>query len=509
VAGRPKKLKIDAVRYVAHGDGDSRTFSSRSKAFAYIASAKRNVRVEAVYFVARGWELDMQRYPLAGEEKRAETDFSGKRFFERQFVLKGADRDALLMAAERRRRDSFIEHRFMLSDRRLRDQLAPASRKLAEEVLEDYYVSERDPEIEKETARKEAAEAEAERLAREARIPTVWQVFEDDLANRLKQGLIQSNTADTCRYEASALRHEVPHGREMVPLKDLRVSQVTEESVRNWYDRYSTTETRFGKLPSSKTLENTLNHLGAVRKALKSNPTLRDFAQRFEVVDELLVVARRVSHDTDGWRRRHRLSNAEVQRVLGACSTEMELAVVALALGGGRPPSELIAATWDHLEYDDAGHLWWHVSASGIERGGEVELRSQTKTKDVDYRQLSICRAHVPHVEALRGRSPFVLGDAAGEPMLPSEFSELVEALLTRAGVKRPGISTYSFRHTVGDEVERLLGRTARDLVLHGKRDRKTGGLHYSHAERDRRREELTFGGKPFGEHMPWASACP
>ena len=175
-------------------------------------------------------------------------------------------------------------------------------------------------------------------------------------------------------------------------------------------------------------------------------------------------------------------------------------------LAGPRPPSEPTAVQWADLEYDPAGNLWWHVVGSAIGLvGGELDLRAHTKTNDVDFRQLNIAKRFVPWIEALRGKSKFVLGPGE-EAMRPSDFTDMVESLFSKAGIEGVGISVYSLRHTVSDEIERILGRTARDLVLHGRRDRTTGGLHYSHAQRDRRRAELTIDGKPYGEHMVWAA---
>lgn len=447
----------------------------------------------------------MERHPLEGELLRDETDYSGRRFFEREFILKGPDRAVLEAAAERRRRNSFIKYCFELKDWNLRAQLAPDSRKFAEEVLEDYYVQQLDPKIEAKAIADAAAQAKTAEEARLAKIPTVWQAFEADLERRVRMGVVQENSADTCRYEANAFKLEVPYRDELVPLRDVKINQVTETVLRRWYDALSSTETRFGKLRSGKTLEHALNHLNSVRKALRRDPEHRSFASTFDVVEELLEEARQVSRDTDGWRRRMRMTNEQVIKVIGACTSELERAVIALALAGARPPSELVAVEWDHLEYDTRGHLWWHVCASAIERRGEVNLRESTKTRDVDHRQLSICERHVPWVEARRGKSRFVLGVEPQQPMSPTDLVNLIESVLERAEVKRPGISTYSLRHTVGDEVERILGRTARDLVLHGKRDKTTGGLHYSHAERDRRRAELEVNGLPYGDHMVWA----
>ncbi len=92
-------------------------------------------------------------------------------------------------------------------------------------------------------------------------------------------------------------------------------------------------------------------------------------------------------------------------------------------------------------------------------------------------------------------------------PCRPSDFTELVEDLISRAKIEGAGISTYSLRHTVADEVERILGpRTVQaDLVLHGRRDRTTGSLSTTPMPSEiGAGPSLTIDGKPYGEHMVW-----
>lgn len=504
MAGRPKTLKITPVRFTASRDGESKVFTSSREALQFIAGGKKNVRVEPTYFMARGWRLEMERVPLAGEEMLDEESYSGKRFFEAPFVIKGSTEAELRHRAEEIRRASFQKHWLFLGNPVFRAQLPPASRIEAKLAHETHYETVIDPIVERAEARRAAEEEQKRKEAKDAAIPTVMKTFEDDLDRRILQGHLQANSADTCRYEAASFRVEVPVNGQMTPFADLKISQVTSGLIRSWFNAYCARENKFGKLPSAKTAKHVLLHVASIRKALRRTDEYKAYAPAFDVVEELLEDAKRIKRDSDGWRKRHRLFNEEVLLVLEACKTEVEKAALALALAGGRPPSELAAAEWRHFALDDAGNLWWHVEASAIERKGQLLLRGHTKTIGADYRELNICRALAPWIENRRGKSNFVLGNQ-DKAISPADLVDLIEGVLERAKVLRPGVSSYSLRHTVGDEVERILGRTARDLVLHAKRDRTTAGMHYSHAERDRRRVELTFDGKPYGEHMAWA----
>jgi integrase len=502
--GRPRKIKIDAVQFIAFRDGESKRFTSRREALAYLAGAKRIARIEEAYYVCRGWELALDRYPEDEDDPLDDESFSGVRLTERQFVMKGSDRDALLEQAEARRFGSFAgRHTYLKNE--LLPALGAESRRYAKHVL-DRIVASEEAGIQRFDERKAKQAEQAEAVAREAAIPTIGQLFERALSRKIEQGVIQKNTVDSYRYQAAALKTPVA-GSPGTSLWDAQVHKVTEAAIQAWFEEYATTKTRFGKLPASKTLINALQVLADVTKALKRDPEHRQFADRLQVVETLLEEVHGATRDSDGWRNRSRLTNEQVLTVLDRCESDEERASMALLLAGCRPPSEPVALRWEHLEYDAKGNLWWHVSASAIEHvGGEIEVRNHTKTRDVDFRQLSICKSMAPWLEKLRGRSIYVLGSGA-TPMRPTDFVEMIEGLLVRADVTKPGISGYSFRHTVSDEVERLLGRTARDLVLHGKRDTTTGGLHYSHAERNRRRAELTIDGKPYGEHMVWAAS--
>ena len=185
----------------------------------------------------------------------------------------------------------------------------------------------------------------------------------------------------------------------------------------------------------------------------------------------------------------------------------MERGIVGLLLAGCRPPSELAYCQWDHFHEDENGNLWWQVQGRAVQLKGNITDESkQTKTKAVDYRQLSMSKRIRSLIEPLRGRSKYVVGTADGI-MQPSQVSKVTNEVLARAKIGGQGVSPYSFRHTVADEVERLFGREMRDLVLHGKRGNKTGDKHYSHAERERRCAELMVNGKPYGEAMAW-SGC-
>ncbi len=122
---------------------------------------------------------------------------------------------------------------------------------------------------------------------------------------------------------------------------------------------------------------------------------------------------------SDGWRNRHRLTNDSVAKSYrGRAKPTIEKGAVALMLAGSRPPSEPVAVRWEDLEFDAKGNLWWHVASSAIELlGGELDMRSHTKTQDVDFRQLNISKTICSVGRAtLKERSRFVLGDA-DQPM--------------------------------------------------------------------------------------------
>jgi hypothetical protein len=440
---------------------------------------------------------------MPGEEHLDHEDFSGKVLSEREAVLKGNDADALLAKADGLRRASFDREWLLFNSPSNLRQLSAESRLLALSSVERFY-ERTDERHDREQAEGDRRLVEAEAKAKEAAIPTLAQVFDAEVERRLKAGLIQQNTADTYRYEANAFGLETTTLSGRKALSDSQVHHLTTDSLTEWFGVFAARTTKFGRLPTSKTCENVLTHLRSVGKALRRSTEYHDHYRPFEVVDDLLEEVKNATRGSDGWRNRHRLTNNSVAKLIATCETDLEQGAVALMLAGFRPPSEPVAVRWEDLEYDKEGNLWWHVSSSAIELlGGELDMRTHTKTQEVDFRQLNISKRFVPWAEQLKGRSRYVLGDG-DQPMRPSDFTELVETLISRAEIEGAGISTYSIRHTVADEVERILGRTVRDLVLHGRRDRTTGSLHYSHAQRDRRWAELTIDGKPYGEHMVW-----
>lgn len=503
--GRPRQTKLDAIRFVAFRDNESKEFDSRRAANLFVSTARRSSRVEPIYWKCRYWVLESERVPGPDEQHLDYEDYSRLRFWEREAVLKGADPDALSIRAEAIRRASFEKYWLELRDDANLRQLPPDSRRLALETRERFY-DRLDDSYDRKEAEKERKRAEAERQAALAAIPTVGAIFEQDVEKRVASGRIQRNTADVYRYEASAFDLEITTPSGPKPLVQTQLHELSRTAIKEWFGIFAARQTRFGKVPTAKTCENVLSHLRSVGKALKSDDELSAYAAPFDVLEGMIEEIKKSKGKGDGWRNRHRLTNDSLAKLIDACETDLEKAALALVLAGPRPPSEPVAVEWDHLETDAADNLWWHVQASAVEHvGGELDFRTHTKTKDVDFRQLNIAKRFVPWLEPLRGRSKYVLGSESG-PMKPSEFTELIEALIARAGIGGSGISSYSLRHTVADEVERILGRTIRDLVLHGRRDRTTGSLHYSHAQRDRRRAELTISGRPYGEYMVWSA---
>jgi PAS domain-containing protein len=503
--GRPKQTKLDAVRFVAHRDNESKEFDSRREANVFVSSARRSSRVDPTYWKCRYWVLELSREPAPGEEHLDYENFSQLHFSEREAVLKGANPELLSARAEALRRASFERHWVNFRNESHLRQLPPESRRLALETVERFY-ERYDDQFDRREAKKEAKRKEEDLQTALAAIPTVDQLFRAHVDNRVASGHIQRNTAETYLYEASAFEIETTCTLGRKPLASTQVHDLSRAAFKEWFGVFAARQTRFGKVPTAKTCENVLSHLRAVGKSLKNDDDLSKYAPPFDVLDGMIEEIKRAKGKGDGWRNRHRLTNESVAKLIEAAQTDLEHAALALVLAGPRPPGETVALEWEHLENDGSGNLWWHVQASVIELvGGDLDVRIHTKTQDVDYRQLSIARRFVPWLEPLRGRSKFVLGEG-DDPMRPSTFTDLIESLIERAAIGGMGISTYSLRHTVSDEIERILGRTARDLVLHGRRDRTTGSLHYSHAQRDRRRAELTFDGTPYAEHLIWAT---
>lgn len=459
--------------------------------------------MEPEYFRCRFWVLDVERIAAHGEEGCAYEDLSGIRLFEREAVLKGPNRDVLEAKANAERLRSYDRYWMHFGDQDILKQLSGSARITAMAAYERYYQSE-DSRIERREAIKKAEALSEQETARLRAVPTISSFFQDLVESRLKLGRIQSNTAETYRYEAAAFNIVVSTAQGDRAFGELQLFDVTTSIVDEWFGKFSARITKFGRLPTRKTCLHVLGHLVTVRKELKRKDSLKAYGSALEHVDGLLEEIRVAKNRGDGWRNRHRLMNEDVLAVVEACQTDAERGLVALLLAGSRPPSEPAAVEWSDLDYDSDGNLWWHVQNSAIKTGGVLDLRNHTKTLDVDYRQLNIARRFSPWIESLRGRSPrFVLGDGEN-PMDPDTIETMIGELLERAGVTGVGISSYSLRHTVSDEIERILGERIRDLVTHGPRERTTGNMHYSHALRDRRRAALITNGLPYGEHMVW-----
>ncbi|RYG28975.1 hypothetical protein EON81_27555, partial [bacterium] len=105
--GRPRQAKVDAIKFRAWRDSESKEFDSRREATLFASGARRTSRVDPIYFKCRYWVLEIERVPLPGEELWNEEDMSGHRLTEREAVIKGNDDVALRTKAEGLRRASF------------------------------------------------------------------------------------------------------------------------------------------------------------------------------------------------------------------------------------------------------------------------------------------------------------------------------------------------------------------------------------------------------------------
>ncbi len=201
--GRPRQTKLDPIKFLAHRDNESKQFDSRRAANEYVGSARRSSRVDPIYWKCRYWVLHVEHVPLPGEEHLDHEDYSGHQLSEREAVLKGSDSDALLAKAEGLRRASFDREWPLFNSKSNLNQLSPDSRLLALSSIERFY-ERTDERYDREQAERVRKQAEAETKAKEAAIPTVAAMFDAEVGRRLKAGLIQQNTADTYRYEATA-----------------------------------------------------------------------------------------------------------------------------------------------------------------------------------------------------------------------------------------------------------------------------------------------------------------
>ncbi len=507
--GAPRKTKSTPIRYLASTGTRSSVVGSRKEAHDFVRGAKRQ-SIEPCYFKVRGWELDALRFAKPGEFEDLPDDWTGVRLTEREFTIKGADEEDLLRRAEARRTESYRRSLLLLLDDRNLRQLPIQSRSFARDIVAQYYAgleSDYDARVvDAEATAKVQAELEAHE-AHLASIPTLGSLHDQRVKHLMRLGRVQPLTAENYEYECTPLNMEFEFQGERVRLWSRRVTEVNRKMIYAWFETYADTVNKFGKRPSAKTMLNVLTRLAQVHRQASRDDDLLPYLNNVRI-DDLLEDVRAAKSDSDGWRQRYRLENEEVLKVMDAARTPLERAIVVLLLASGRPPSESCAARWSHLDEDMSGNLWWQVQSRVVVlKGGEQDLADNTKTgRDIDYRQLSIPRAMRPWLDEVRGRSPFILGND-NELMHPKRFEESVNDLLARAGVLRERVSQYSFRHTVGDEVDRLFGRASRNLVLHGKRERSTGEMHYSHATRDRRRGELMFEGKPYAEHFAWTHA--
>lgn len=276
---------------------------------------------------------------MPGEEHRDREDYSRLVLTEREAVLKGNDPEALRAKAEGLRRSSFAQHWPLFRSRENLRQLAPDSRNLALACVENYY-ERADEREDRQEAAKERKRAETEARAREAAIPTIACVFEEEVKRRVDAGRIERNTADSYRYEASAFKIETSTSIGRQPLAEAQVHHLSTESLTEWFGLFAARETRFGRLPTTKTCTNVLTHLRSVGKALRRSDMYREFHRPFEIVDVLIEELSGAKRGSDGWRNRHRLTNESVLSLISACATDLERAAVALMLAGPRPPSE-------------------------------------------------------------------------------------------------------------------------------------------------------------------------
>ncbi len=65
--GRPRQTKLDAIKFVAVRDNESKEFDSRRAANLFVSAARRSSRVDPIYWKCRYWVLEAERLPAEGE----------------------------------------------------------------------------------------------------------------------------------------------------------------------------------------------------------------------------------------------------------------------------------------------------------------------------------------------------------------------------------------------------------------------------------------------------------
>lgn len=335
-----------------------------------------------------------------------------------------------------------------------------------------------------------------------ASLPKVRDLHAQAVAEDLRVGRISAGTAENAPYLAAGW---------LKLIGDRRLDKVTASDFSQWLSGAMGTG-------SKSALTNAVSEIRRVYKHLRRAENLEQYAAPF--VTSKLSEALSGVVMTDGERRSEPLRPEEVELVIEACESDAERAAVALALLGIRRLGEVCAASWSDFS-EELGSRWFRVSQAAVDlSNGRVvleapkDVKKRKRSNSITYRHYPVTARLWSLIEPLSGQSEFVLGAVEGlqtdtESGVPNPVrlsKRILGAVLTRAGITRPRVTPYSFRHTVLDATEEHAGRIHRDLLHRGDDDNSVANRHYTHADATRFRKRLLMpDGKTCGDVLPWA----
>lgn len=155
-------------------------------------------------------------------------------------------------------------------------------------------------------------------------------------------------------------------------------------------------------------------------------------------------------------------TEAEIDRLLDACSDELYLAI-RLASSLGLRRSELCGLRWEDVDFDN-GKIRIHRARVHAKDSADKWLHDKD-TKTHNTRELHLLPGLLLELKEFRG-----LPLARIVPLEPWELSRELRALLDQTGLYRPRLGWHSMRHFVGDRlVKRKDPRTAADFMGHSR----------------------------------------
>ena len=491
--GRERRQTIKIREYLAKKAGASERFTSRQKAHAWAGRGT----VEPYRMVCEDYELRIDK-PASEPWPDPKAKLAPTRLYECLFVINGTvsaedpwtDLERRLRReASARREASYDRHILYLTDENTRRQNPkdfPAS------ALR-YAMERREAWFQRGTERFVEFHERRTEDARVSSLPTIAEAHQTAVEDDRQAGRISVGTADSARHLG---------GPWLTILGKTRIDKVTSETFGDWLS-----EELAKSEGGTKRLKNAVGEIRRLHKHLMR--TRSPYAHLFSV-EALQNDLSRIVRDADGSKSKDVLTADEVERIIASCLSDWERGAIGLALIGIRCPGEVAGASWADFS-SDLGSSWIQVNHTVVDRpGGELYL-DQPKDVKVRKRSGKDFHRHFPIservmrlIEPLREVGDFVLGNG---PQLvdPGLVAESIDAIFVRSGVKREGITPYSFRHTIMDQTEHLAGPQYRDLLHRGDADHSVANKIYTHADASRFRARLLLpDGRTCADVLPW-----